>query len=181
MPVRKPQPGVRFRVNRVIAGVLALLLALIALGCSGDQGRNGSPDASGAGTPQAPSIRGDAKASRVVRGWADALRSGDVEAAARFFALPSRVSNGGGLLKLTTIDEVRAFNQSLPCGARLIATEPAAQGRIIASFGLTERPGPGTCGVAPASTARTAFLVRDGQITEWIRVEDLTAVAGTEA
>lgn len=177
----KPQPDVRFRPKRSAAGVLGLLIALIALGCSADQDRSESQDASGAGTPQAPSIRGDAEASRVVRGWADALRSGDVDAAVRFFALPSRVSNGGGILKLTTIDEVRAFNQSLPCGARLIATEPAAQGRIIASFGLTERPGPGTCGVAPASTARTAFLVKDGQITEWIRVEDLPAVAGTEA
>ena len=62
-----------------------------------------------------------------------------------------------------------AFNRSLPCGAKL--TEAVAVDRFtIATFELTERPGPGECGNGVGETAKTAFVVRRGLITQWRRV-----------
>jgi len=109
---------------------------------------------------------------RVVRAWADTLRHGDVRGAARYFALPSTVSNGTAPIRLETRSEVRFFNRTLPCGARLIATEPAANGFFIATFRLTERPGKGKCGGGTGATARTAMRVRRQLITDWVRVPD---------
>ncbi len=110
---------------------------------------------------------------RVVRGWADTLRRGDIRGAARYFALPSTVANGTAPLKLETRAEARFFNRTLPCGARLIGTEPGPQGFFIATFRLTERPGRGECGSGTGQTARTAFRVRDDHITDWLRVQDV--------
>jgi hypothetical protein len=109
----------------------------------------------------------------VVRAWADTLRHGDVRAAARYFALPSIVANGTRPIRLKTRAATEFFNRTLPCGAKLIDTEPAAKGFFIATFRLTERPGPGRCGSGTGATARTAFRVRDAHITEWLRVQDI--------
>jgi hypothetical protein len=109
---------------------------------------------------------------RVVRGWADALRRGDVRAASRYFALPSVVSNGTAPIKLDTRADVRFFNRTLPCGAKLIGTETAVNGFFFATFLLTERPGRGSCGAGAGDTARTAFRVRNHLITDWLRVPD---------
>ena len=46
---------------------------------------------------------------------------------------------------------------------------------------LTERPGPGTCGSGTGATARTAFRVKDGKITDWLRVQDLPEAESTPA
>jgi len=110
---------------------------------------------------------------RIVRAWADTLRRGDVRGAARYFALPSVVSNGTAPITLETRADARFFNRTLPCGARLIETEPAPHGFFIATFRLTERPGPGECGPGTGETARTAFRVRDEHITDWLRVQDV--------
>ena len=110
---------------------------------------------------------------RVVRAWADTLRRGDVRGAARFFALPSLVSNGTPPIKLKTRAQARFFNRTLPCGAKLIGTEPARKGFFIATFRLTERPGEGECGSGTGETARAAFRVRDEHITDWLRVQDI--------
>ena len=40
----------------------------------------------------------------------------------------------------------------------------------LATFRLTERPGPGSCGTGTGATAQTAFLIEDGEIVEWRRV-----------
>jgi len=115
----------------------------------------------------------DPAAVRVVRAWADTLRQGDVRGAAEYFALPSRVSNGTAPLKLETRAQARFFNRALPCGAKVIDTEPAPRGFFIATFRLTERPGRGECGSGTGGTARTAFRVRDEHITDWLRVHDI--------
>jgi hypothetical protein len=109
---------------------------------------------------------------RVVRAWADTLRRGDVRGAARYFALPSLVSNGWTPVRLRNREQVRIFNRSLPCGAKLIDTEPSDHGFFIATFRLTERPGRGSCGSGTGATARTGFRIRDGRITDWLRVPD---------
>ena len=108
---------------------------------------------------------------QVIKGWADELRAGDVSAASERFALPSVVQNGTAPLRLTNRPQVELFNQSLPCGAKL--THAISSGKYtIATFELTERPGPGECGNGVGEAAKTAFVIRDGHITEWRRVVD---------
>jgi hypothetical protein len=160
-----------------IAAVLAVL-AIPACGGDGDDPspRAATPSPTPAATPQereAPVPNAvDPADVRVVRSWADTLRRGDVRGAARLFALPSQVSNGWTPIRLRNRAQVRIFNRSLPCGARLIGTEPAPHGFLYATFRLTERPGAGSCGSGTGNTARTAFRVRDGHITDWLRVPD---------
>jgi hypothetical protein len=116
---------------------------------------------------------------QVIKGWADELRAGDVAAASRRFALPSVVQNGTPPLRLTSRRQVEAFNRSLPCGAKL--TEAVAADRFtIATFVLTERPGPGECGGGVGETAKTAFVVREGLITQWRRVVDTDQGTSTQ-
>jgi hypothetical protein len=109
---------------------------------------------------------------RVVRAWADTLRRGDVRGAARYFALPSIVANGTTPIRLDTRADVRFFNRTLPCGAKVIGAETAENGFFIATFRLTERPGRGSCGSGTGETARTAVRVRNKLITDWVRVPD---------
>ncbi len=161
--------------------VTCLVLAAAALGAGGCLG-GGSDDEperdrpAAQGTPGAavpdPEATPEAGAEDVIRAWADTLRRGDVAGAAEYFALPSTVSNGTPPLKLQTRDEVEVFNRALPCGAVVVATENAPHGFVIATFRLTERPGRGRCGSGTGATARTALLVRDGHITDWLRVPD---------
>jgi limonene-1,2-epoxide hydrolase len=114
----------------------------------------------------------DANAVQVIKDWADELRAGDVQAASDRFQVPAVVQNGTPPLRLTDRREVVAFNESLPCGAKL--TEATMTGKFtIATFELTERPGPGECGNGVGETAKTAFVIHDGHITEWRRVADI--------
>jgi hypothetical protein len=130
-------------------------------------------------TPEPESSPPDAADVRTVREWADTLRAGRIRAAARYFALPSLVSNGTPPIKLETRAETEFFNRTLPCGAKLIGTEPAPRGFFIATFRLTERPGAGECGSGTGETARTAFRVRDAHITDWLRVQDIESAPET--
>ena len=145
-----------------------VVLAAAALGAGGCLGGGGDDRAA---VPE-PAATPEADAEQVIRAWADTLRRGDVAGAAEYFAVPSTVSNGTPPLKLRTRAEVEFFNRTLPCGAVVIATEDAPHGFVIATFRLTERPGRGRCGSGTGATARTALLVRDGHITDWLRVPD---------
>jgi hypothetical protein len=149
-----------------------LLLALTVLvlgGCRGDRdrgahpGRSASKSAAPAATPQA-----DPADIAVVRGWSDDLRRGDVKAASARFAVPSSVANNTPVIRLETRGEVEFFNESLPCGSKLLSTE-RRRGLIIATFELTERPG-GICGSGTGHTAQAAFEIRNGKIVRWLRV-----------
>jgi hypothetical protein len=152
MIVRMPRDG------WLAASVTALALGAAACGGGGDA---------------------DPADVRIVRAWANTLRRGDVSAAARYFAIPSLVSNGTPPIKLETRAEAEFFNQTLPCGAKLIDADPAPHGFFIATFRLTERPGPGDCGSGAGETARTAFRVRDEHITDWLRVRDIASAPET--
>jgi len=116
----------------------------------------------------------------VIRAWADTLRRGDVKRAASYFALPVLVSNGTPALKLSTRAQVRAFNASLSCGARVLKTSSAGR-YTTAEFVLTERPGPGRCGSGTGQRARVTFVVRDGKIVQWRRVSSDPEPPGTIA
>ena len=142
--------------------LLALSISALACGCGG--GSSAKP--AKAPTTKPPSVRsGDAT---VIRRWADTLRAGDIGGAARFFGLPVIVENGTPPQVLRSRAAVRAFNESLPCGARLLSTRRRDR-YTIATFRLTDRPG-GACGAGVGDTAATAFRLRRGRIVEWLRV-----------
>ena len=124
-------------------------------GCGGDD----QPDAAESGSP-AREIAGDADpaAVEVIDEWSTTLRQGDLEAAAGFFAIPSVAENGPTLIPIEDRGDARVFNASLPCGARLIRAEEEGE-FTVATFRLTERPGPGTCGSGTGS--HRADRVRD--------------------
>jgi hypothetical protein len=111
---------------------------------------------------------------RVIRGWADALRSGHVKQAAGFFAVPTIVLDGTNPQRtLPDVAAVRDFNRGLPCGARLIGTKRGRDSFVIATFKLTERTGPGArpC-TGVGNLAETAFLIEKRHIVQWLREPD---------
>ena len=160
--------------SRPLSLLLCLgLIALPVIGCGGDGGEkssNGDTVPTG-NEGAAPKIAGDADPGdvRVIDAWVTALRRGDVDGAARYFAIPSVAENGPLLLHIKSLDAARRFNESLPCGARLVRAETQGQ-FTTATFRLTERPGPGTCGPGTGGAAKTSFVIRDGKIVEWRRV-----------
>jgi limonene-1,2-epoxide hydrolase len=148
--------------SRAVAlAMVPLLLALAACG-GGD-----STSTSTATT----SVSGDANPAdvQVIDGWVTALRHGDVKAAAGYFAIPSVAENGPVLLRIRSTEEAVRFNESLPCGARLVRADTAGD-FTTATFRLTERPGRGSCGPGTGTVAKTSFVIRDGKITQWRRV-----------
>jgi hypothetical protein len=143
------------------------LAALALAGCGG--GKATTSRTSHAGST--PPASGDPAAVRVIRAWAAAQRSSNLDKASSYFALPSLVSNGTPPLRLRTRAEVRQFNADLPCGAQLVKTAVAAGGRYtVATFRLVNRPGMRCDG--GGAQARTAFEIRGGKIRAWLRIAD---------
>lgn len=138
-----------------------IALSLIALSACGG----------GSSTSATSTVAGNASPAdvEVIDGWVTALRHGNVDAASRYFAIPSTAENGPVLARIRSFDDARRFNESLPCGARLVRADSAGE-FTTATFRLTERPGPGTCGAGVGGTAKTSFVIRDGKIVQWRRV-----------
>jgi hypothetical protein len=149
---------------RALGTLLVLsLLALPACGGTGsDSTRTGSSTATTAGNADPADVE-------VIDGWVTSLRHGDVDAAAEYFAIPSVAENGPILVRIRSLEDARRFNESLPCGARLIRADSAGE-FTTATFRLTERPGPGLCGPGTGGVAKTSFVIRDGKIAQWRRV-----------
>ncbi len=151
---------------------LVVLLALVVVlsGCgSGTKGPVSGTTPTNA-SPGVPS-----NVVRVIAGWSEALRAGHVAAAARYFRVPSVFFTGSGApLELRSLAQVEAANTALPCGATFLSARAA--GRYVnALFKLTNRPGPGGaagCGSGTGDTARTNFLISNGQIVAWLRAPD---------
>lgn len=137
------------------------LIALVPAGCGGDDGDGGASVPGGA----------DPEEVEVIEAWSDDLRAGEVEAAADYWEIPSIAQNGTPPLELDNRKAVIAFNEALPCGAELIRAETQGE-YTVATFELTERPGAGKCGAGTGETARTAFVIEDGKIAEWLRAVD---------
>jgi limonene-1,2-epoxide hydrolase len=147
-------------------------LALAAAGCGEDSDDPDTPEPNDQAAAPPEDVPGDAdpEDKRVIGAWVDALRRGDVEEAASYFAIPSVAENGPLLVRIRSEADAVAFNESLPCGAELVEAE--GQGDFTtATFELTERPGAGRCGSGVGETASTAFVIRDGEIVEWRRVD----------
>jgi hypothetical protein len=140
------------------SAVLSLLACIALAGCgsSGDRRKT------------AVRVAADPAATKVVRAWSDALRRGDIDAAADLFALPSRVQllPGAPYEVVSEHADAVAFNLALPCGGRLVKADQRGL-YIDALFLLSDRPG-SPCD-APGATARAAFLVRGGKIAVWRR------------
>jgi hypothetical protein len=176
MPCIKRNP---LAVQRHAARLPALVLALTLAAC----GTDGEVTVTAAPPGSAPAhVAGDADAAdiEVIDEWARTLAAGDIDGAARFFAIPSVVQNAGPALEISDPEGARIFNAALPCGAELIRAEREGD-YTIATFLLRERPGPGTCGDGTGETAMTAFMIVDGKITEWRRVVDSGARAPRRA
>jgi hypothetical protein len=174
------------RPRRVLRWVLpALALGVAACGSGsgsggGDDGRfdlktpkpKATPSASGpsgaSGSAGEPVTAGE---SAVIRGWSNSLLAGHVSRAARYFALPSVVSNGTPLYKIETRAQARQFNRALSCGAKVVSLARNVHHFVIAKFRLAERPG-GQCGTGTGNVAWTAFRIRAGRIVQWLRVPD---------
>jgi hypothetical protein len=174
-----------------LATVLALaLLALSGCGGGGDSDRAAKRTATPSASPKPRTIpREDLEKSpagpvtaaekAVIRGWADALRRGDVERAIGYWRTPAIAANGSQPFKLLTRRAVRQFNDGLACGARLESVERDA-GYVLATFRLTERKGASvSCGSGVGNRARTLFLLRGGKIVQWIRATDPQDAADT--
>lgn len=127
-----------------------------------------TPEASA--TPAAGKVTAAEK--RIIKGWADSLRDGRVNAASSYFQVPVLISNNTpGYVILGTQDEVKEFNRTLPCGAKLISTRRGADGFVVGTFRLTERKhAPAPCGTGVGETASVAFQIDKGHITKWVRV-----------
>jgi hypothetical protein len=164
--------------------VLALAALVLVAGCGSSGEPKGGDDRLNLTTPKAdatpeatpaPKLKVGKGVTRtesaVIRGWADTLRGGHVRRAARYFAVPSVVANGTPPLKLRTRTQAEQFNRLLVCGAKVVELKRAAAHRVLATFLLTERPG-GGCGGGTGHYAHTAFRIRDGHITQWLRADD---------
>jgi len=137
-----------------------LLLALLA-GCGDTTAQRAEDRAS--------------EADRVIRAWSERLRAGDVEGAAALWAVPSRAANGSPPLELSTLEAVEAFNEAFPCGSVVTDTRPGDDGFTITDFRLTMREG-ADCQGGEGGEASAAIRVRDGRITDWLRLpEDSTS------
>jgi hypothetical protein len=144
---------------RALGSALAVVTLALA-GCGGD-------DSEEASVPGGA----DAEEVEVIKSWADDLRGGDVEAAADRWETPAIAENGTPPLELDSREDVIAFNEALPCGAELTRAETDGD-YTVATFELTERPGPGECGDGTGESAMTAFVIEDGKIVEWRRADD---------
>jgi hypothetical protein len=155
---------------RSILPLFAVAIALAALaGCG--EGDDAEPGAASDDAPRTADVAGEADPGdvEVIAAWSEALRRGDIDAASKSFAIPSVAENPPLLIRIDSEADARAFNESLPCGGRLIRAESEGE-FTTATFRLTERPGPGRCGTGTGETAKTAFVIRDGAIVEWRRV-----------
>ena len=151
---------------------MAIVSALALSACGSDGSDSGTAaDAEAAGTAADADLgNADRDDVEVIGAWIAALTDGDVDAAADFFAVPSFAQNGPLEVRIESRADAVAFNESLPCGAEVIAAETSGE-KTIATFELSERPG-GGCGPGAGGTARTSFVIEDGKIVEWWRLDD---------
>jgi hypothetical protein len=147
----------------------ALLLLVLVAGCGGGKGTATTSVTQATPPPPRPAPTPQPHgAVAVIKTWSNRLRRGDVNGASDLFAVPATVQNGTPPIVLDSRELVRAFNSTLPCGAKLISTKLDGR-RIIATFELTDRAY-GGCGSGVGGRASTRFLIRGGRIVEWKRV-----------
>lgn len=165
---------------------LLVLTALLAAGCGDDDGLDygiQTPPRYIGGTAIAPKgqqavdrkmTQADAlRYKPVIADWADAVRRGDLDTAAGFFDLPAIVyqPTQPAALEVNTPQIAAAFNASLPCGAKLLGTNP--DGRYVVGTFLLVGNGATKC-AGEGEVARVGFVFGDKrhprQFTEWWQI-----------
>jgi hypothetical protein len=175
-------------VRAPLIAVLLLAVAPLLSGCGSDDGGldydlRTPPPYVGA-VPVAPPgqqtvdrkmTRDDATRYRgVIADWAAAVRRGDAATAAGFFDLPAIIYQPGHtVLQVNTPQIAEAFNASLPCGAKLLGTNP--DGRYVVATFVLVKSGAAPC-TGEGDLARVGFVFGDKrhprQFTEWWQVPD---------
>jgi limonene-1,2-epoxide hydrolase len=102
----------------------------------------------------------------IVRAWSRDLNANRNAAAAKLFAPRARVVQPGVDVRLTP-KLALAFQESLPCGGRILELRRKAD-QVTAIFLLTERP-KHRCD-APGVKAAALFEIRAGKIVLWHQV-----------
>jgi hypothetical protein len=182
------------RRRRHLLSLAALASVAIALGACGDSnsgaGRFATPDFRLITPPRyvgaepiavpTPGVEATMRKADVARlkpvlnGWAKAVREGRIADATSYFALPAIVSQPStGPVEIRTKAIAKKFNDSFPCGAKLLAAHP--DGRyIVGTFILTTVPGR-TC-TTPKALVKVGFVFGDrkrpNRFTEWWRVAE---------
>lgn len=187
-----------YKGHSIRVWAIAALMALATLGltaCGDDgEGSAGSTDAAAeidtSTTESTDSTSEDAPADtddadpedlQVIEEWSETLSMGDVAGAAEYFATPSLAENGPILIEIEDRDDAIAFNETLPCGASVISATSTGE-FTTATFELSERPGTGGgCGPGVGGTASTSFVIEDGEIVEWRRIDDSAPADGGDA
>lgn len=120
---------------------------------------------------------------RIIKGWADSLRRGELDTAARYFSVPTLVSNDApGWQYLDSQSKIEEFNRGLSCGSKLIRARRGVDGFVVGIFKQVERKGDGAdCGTAVGETAAVAFLIKGEHITQWVQIDPDAAGAGATA
>jgi hypothetical protein len=171
-----------------------LLLAALIAGCGSDSGgldyglRTPPPYVGGVSVAPKGQVAVDRKMSKtdadhykgIIASWANAVRHGDADTAARYFDLPAVIYQPGHTaLQVNTPQIAAAFNASLPCGAKLIGTNP--DGRYVVGTFVLVNVGRLKCDTA-GDVARVGFVFGDKrhprQFTEWWQVADSSKTTG---
>ena len=107
----------------------------------------------------------------VIRGWSEAVRHGDVDAATRYFTVPATIGRVPTVAPVVihARKQLRLFNRTLRCGAKLTRWERAPHRFVVATFKLTDRRGY-KCNATPGTLAAVAFLIRHRHIEQWLQV-----------
>jgi hypothetical protein len=102
----------------------------------------------------------------IVRHWSRALNANRNVEAGSLFAAGARVIQPGVDVRVTPRLAV-AFNESLPCGGKIVRLMRAGN-RVTATFVLTQRP-KHRCD-APGVKAAAVVTVRNGKIVRWEQI-----------
>jgi hypothetical protein len=167
----------RARTSRYIAGTVIALAIAFALGGCGKGSAGGSRSSAnsqgGESGDRGPGVAASNVA--VIKGWADALRHGQSQRAAGYWAHPSAMVNGTdsagriAVIRIDSLHDALLADQTLPCGATLQRTSRRGP-YVRAEFTLSARTGAGSGSSSEcAGPASVDFLIRSGHIVRWLR------------
>ena len=146
---------------RAVAAAL-IALALLA-GCNDDQEQP---------QPQPRPQQGVHSPEGVmIRDWLRAVKVGDYDHAAEFFARGAIIDQGRPY-RLRNRAAARLFNATLPCHADLIALRDEGT-KVLATFRLTPGPG-GPC----RGRVQVRYTIVGGKFTEWRQLDTEPAPEG---
>ena len=119
---------------------------------------------------------------RIIRGWSDALRHGQVDGRGALLQRPGAGRQPAARVPGDASRTSRSSTATLPCGAKLVKMRRSAEPKfVVGIFRLTERPGAGECGTGTGDLAAVAFRIYRGHITSWIRADEELADADPDA